>query len=207
VLVRLGQEVQEVPRGVTPPDPPLADDLIRLEPIGPEHADEMDELARDDDVRRFTYVPSAPPAGFGRRWADVYERAWADGSRAGFAIRGVDDGAFLGLGMFVSIDLEKRQGEIGYVVAPAARGRGAATRCLRLLAQWGLDELELERVELRIDVENAASARVAERAGFTRDGVLRSVSFKEGLRCDLGVWSRLRADPAPPGDRAATIAP
>ena len=67
---------------------------------------------------------------------------------------------------------------------------------LGLLTRWGFAELGLERIELRIDVENGASERVAERAGYTREGVLRSVAFKEGLRADVAVWSRLRSDPA-----------
>jgi RimJ/RimL family protein N-acetyltransferase len=65
---------------------------------------------------------------------------------------------------------------------------------VELLTRWSFDELELLRVELRIDVENTASARVAERAGYQREGVLRNVYFKEGARCDLAVWSRLSQD-------------
>jgi RimJ/RimL family protein N-acetyltransferase len=65
---------------------------------------------------------------------------------------------------------------------------------LGLIGEWGFGTLGLERIELRIDVENIASERVAERAGFTREGVLRSVAFKEGLRADVAVWSRLRSD-------------
>jgi RimJ/RimL family protein N-acetyltransferase len=87
-----------------------------------------------------------------------------------------------------------RQGEIGYGVGPAARGRGVATRTLRIVTDRGFDELGLERIELWIDVTNPASEVVAERAGYRREGVLRSYWFKEDLRRDLGVWSRLRGD-------------
>ena len=69
-----------------------------------------------------------------------------------------------------------------------------AGRALALLTGWGLDELGLERLELRIAVTNPASERVATRAGYTREGILRRVHFKEGRRVDLGVWSRLRGD-------------
>jgi RimJ/RimL family protein N-acetyltransferase len=97
--------------------------------------------------------------------------------------------------MFVQLDLNARQGEIGYVVAPSARGRGVATRALRLLTDWGFSGLGLERIELWIDVDNPASERVAERAGYLREGTLRSYWFKEDLRGDFGIWSRLRTDP------------
>jgi RimJ/RimL family protein N-acetyltransferase len=73
-----------------------------------------------------------------------------------------------------------RQAEIGYVVGPAARGRGVGTRTLRLLTDWGFAELGLERLELWIDVTNAGSERVAERAGYVREGVLRSYLVQGG---------------------------
>jgi RimJ/RimL family protein N-acetyltransferase len=94
----------------------------------------------------------------------------------------------------VHLDLAAREGEIGYMVAPAARGRGASARAVRLLTRWGFEELALERLELRIDVTNRASERVAERAGYRREGVLRNAYFKEGLRSDTGIWSRLVTD-------------
>jgi RimJ/RimL family protein N-acetyltransferase len=156
-----------------PPDPPLADDAIRLVPMEARHVPGIDALLEDGDVQRHTRVPSEPPPGYGKTWLGRYEEGWRDGTRAGFAIEG-HDGEFLGLGMVINIELQGRQAEIGYVVGRAARGRGIATRTLRLLTDWGFGELGLERIELWIDVENTGSERVAERAGYVREGVLRS---------------------------------
>jgi RimJ/RimL family protein N-acetyltransferase len=104
------------------------------------------------------------------------------------------DGAVLGFAAIVQIDLEAREGEIGYLVAPAARGRGVARRAVSLLTAWGFDEIGLVRLELRIDVANGPSERVAEGAGYRLDGIMRSKHVKEGRRAHLGVWSRLRED-------------
>jgi RimJ/RimL family protein N-acetyltransferase len=194
VLLRLRQEVQEVPRGITRPNPPLADDAIRLEPLTQAHAADFVELIKDSDVKRFTLIPGGADGGFVRSWLGRYESGWLDGSRAGFSIRGASDGAFYGFAAIVHLDLETREGEIGYMVAPAARGHGVSARAVQLLTRWCFDELGLERIELRIDTANTASERVAERVGYRRDGVLRNVHFKEGLRSDTGVWSRLRSD-------------
>jgi RimJ/RimL family protein N-acetyltransferase len=177
-----------------PPDPPLADDAIRLVPMGARHVPGIEALLEDADVRQHTRVPSEPPPGYGKIWLGRYEEGWADGTRAGFAIEG-HDGEFLGLGMVINVELEGRQAEIGYVVGRAARGRGVATRTLRLLTDWAFDELGLERIELWIDVDNAGSERVAERGGYVREGVLRSYWFKEDIRGDFGIWSRLSTDP------------
>jgi RimJ/RimL family protein N-acetyltransferase len=176
-----------------PPSRLLADEAIRLVPLTSAHNKGVAELVKDEDVRRNTRIPSEPPADYATTWLSTYEEAWRDGSRAGFAIE-THEGEFLGLGLFVRLESEGRQGEIGYVVGPAARGKGVATRTLRLLTDWGFSELGLERIELWIDVANPASERVAERVGYMREGVLRSYWFKEDIRRDFGIWSRLRSD-------------
>ena len=180
-----------MPRRVAPP---LADDAIRLDPLEEAHVPEFVELIADEAVQRFTLVPTGAGESFVRDWITRYQAGWDDGSRVGFCIRSVSDGAFLGFAAIVELELDARQGEIGYMVAPAARGRGVSVCAVDLLTRWAFDDLGLERLELRIDVANAASERVAERAGYRRDGVLRNAHFKEGLRSDTGIWSRLRTD-------------
>jgi RimJ/RimL family protein N-acetyltransferase len=184
-----------VPRRLAAPEPPLADDVNLLEPLGRRHIPDFDwAVAGDPDVVRFTRVPTTAADAFLERWLGNYEDAWLDGTRAGFVIRAQDDKAVLGFAGIVDLHLEEREGEIGYALRPEARGRGAATRAVSLLTRWGLEDLGLERVELLIDVENTASERVAERCGYRLDGVLRSRHFKEGLRADVGIWSRLASD-------------
>ena len=191
--VRLRQEVQEVPRRLEKRD--LADDAVRLEPLARAQAADFTWLLEPDEgIARFTYIPTDPDEAWLTDWLGRYEDAWTrDTDRAGFSIRDAD-GAAAGFAAFVRLDLELRQGEIGYVVAPAGRNRGVATRAVGLLTRWGFDELGLERIELRIDPRNAASERVAERSGYRKEGVLRSLAFKDGLRSDVGVWSRLAHD-------------
>jgi len=173
--------------------PVLEDETIRLVPLTSDHEPGVAALVEDEGVREYTRVPTRPSAEFAGEWLARYEEGWRDGSRAGFAIE-THDGEFLGLGLFVSIESEGRQGEIGYVVGPAARGRGVATRTLRLLTDWGFTGLGLERIELWTDVTNAGSERVAERVGYVHEGVLRSYWFKEDIRRDFGIWSRLLGD-------------
>jgi RimJ/RimL family protein N-acetyltransferase len=170
----------------------MQDGEVRLEPLGKAHLEGLAELGRDADVQRFTYVPSPWVEGFERRWLERYDQP--NGQRAGFAIVDAVSGEFLGMAALVKLDKEAREAEAGYIVAPAARGRGVAVRALQLLTEWSLQELGLERVELRIEVENVPSLRVAERAGYVREGVLRSTHFKQGQRADIAVYSRLRSD-------------
>jgi RimJ/RimL family protein N-acetyltransferase len=167
---------------------------VRLEPLSVEHADDLESLAQDPDVQRNTYVPVPPPRGFGRTWAARYEEGRREGTRDGFAILDPEDGAFLGIAVAVRLDDEAGEAELGYIVARRARGRGIASAALAALSEWGF-ERGLERLELRINSDNEASMRVAERCGYTREGMLRSVHFKAGTRTDVVVYSRVRADP------------
>jgi RimJ/RimL family protein N-acetyltransferase len=159
-------------------------------PLESGHEPGVAALVQVEDVRTFTRVPTQPPPGFAAEWLARYEEGWRDGSRAGFAIES-HDGEFLGLGMYVRIEEQGQEGEIGYVVDPAARGRGVATRTLQLLTEWGFSQLGMKRIELWIDTANSGSERVAERAGYVLEGVLRSVWFKEDIRRDFGIWSQL----------------
>ena len=176
------------------PDPQLSNGSIRLEPLTQRDLAEALAMCEDEDTKRFTYLPANADDAWIAGWLRRYEEGWADGSRAGFSIRDAVDGTYLGFAAIVRLDLENAQGEIGYVVSPHARGRGAAAAAVELLTRWGFDALGLQRLELRIDSANQASARVAERAGYRLDGVLRSLAFKDGRRSDTGVWSRLPTD-------------
>jgi RimJ/RimL family protein N-acetyltransferase len=180
-----------VPRRLKAPE--LADDAIRLEPLARDLAGEMHwVLEPDPDTAAFTFIPSDPDTVFLDRWLARYEEGWRTGERAGFGVR--SSAGLVGFAAFVRLSLEERQGEIGYVIAPEARGQGIAGRAVALLTAWGFAELALERIELRIDPRNAGSEKVAERIGYSKEGVLRSVAFKEGRRSDVGVWSRLRQE-------------
>ena len=183
-----------MPRGLTPPDPPLQDDVIRLTPLTQaDHADLL-ELVADPDVKRYTRVPAQADAAFVTRWIDRYVKGWDDASRAGFGARDQNGGSLLGFAAVVDLDLEGREAELGYAIAPAARGRGVATRSVALMTDWCFAALELIRLELVIDVTNTASEAIARRNGYQLEGVRRSAHVKEGQRADTGVWSRLRDD-------------
>jgi RimJ/RimL family protein N-acetyltransferase len=167
---------------------------VVLKPLTAANLDAMEELVTDADVLRFTRVPDPPPSGFVQSWYGVYEEGRRDGTREAFAIVDPPTGQFLGIAVVPTIDRAARTAELGYVVAPAARGRGVGTDALRLLTEWAFSELGMERLELLISIENERSKRVAARCGYVREGVLRSHHFKGDLREDTEIWSRLPSD-------------
>lgn len=102
------------------------------------------------------------------------------------------DGALAG-----SIDLRLLDGfdgltaEIGYWVAGFARGRGVASTAARLLCDHGFEKLGLQRIELNAALNNPASARVAENAGFELEGVRRTWRIVAGVPTDFALYARV----------------
>ncbi len=150
----------------------------------------------DPSVLRFSWPHTIP---YVEEYAWAYfreqEQARLDGEELGFAFA---DPALpttvFGGGSLHGIDLREGRAAVGYWLAPPHRGCGIATRATRLMARWGFSVLGLERIELTCGPDNEASQRVAERAGFVREGVLRShIAFKGGRR-DSVVFGLLRTD-------------
>lgn len=166
---------------------------VRLAPFQKRHLAAFAGMLDDPDIGRFTRLPTPAPPDFPQAWLARYEQGRRDGTSDAFAIENAS-GEFVGCVMAFGIDRDALSGELGYVVAPAARGRGVATKALRLLTEWGFAERGLLRLELMISVENAASKVVAERAGYVKEGVLRSLFVKDGLREDHELWSCLPGD-------------
>ena len=87
-------------------------------------------------------------------------------------------------------------GNLGYWVRSSATQRGVATAATRLAAQFGFEELGLHRIEIVAAVDNLASQRVAEKAGATREGVLRQRLLINGEPHDAVMYSLVSELPA-----------
>ncbi len=161
---------------------------MRLVPYAPEHVASIQAWLNDPEVVANTPVPEPVP----------------DGHAAGWLTRFVDGGAWaildgpevVGFACAPRLDLVRGEAELGYQVAPTARGRGVARCALTELTRWAFDA-GVFRIELRINVENVASQRVAGRCGYQREGMLRQSYLKPGRRVDTEIWSRLVSDPKP----------
>jgi RimJ/RimL family protein N-acetyltransferase len=173
----------------------LRDDGILLRSWRMEDAPAVAAACQDPEIPY--WIPFVP-SPYTDEDAETYVRGCleAGDDRRPFAIVDAESGRLLG-----SIDMRvnpMRTGHIGYWVAAEARGRGVCTKALRALCRWALDDLGLERLELLTDPENVASQRVAEKAGFRREGVLRShLLHRDGRRRDSVMFSLL------PGELAA----
>jgi RimJ/RimL family protein N-acetyltransferase len=123
---------------------------------------------------------------------------WSSGDHASWAVTDAATDAVLGSVSLHSIDRAQNDAEIGYWTTPAARGQGVAARAVDAACRWGFGALPIDRIELCHAVENPASGRVAEKAGFTFEGHLRrSYRYGDGRKHDELLWARLADDPPP----------
>jgi RimJ/RimL family protein N-acetyltransferase len=173
---------------------PTADLLLR-----PWREDDLDAVwsaLQDPELRRWNDTGSRSRADAAAMLAR--RRDWSAGDHASFAVVSASSGELCGSVSLHSIDREMGDAEVGYWTVAAARGRGVAVRAVLAVCRWAFSTAELDRVQLFHAVENAASARVAARAGFTVEGRLRrSHRYGDGVKHDELLWARLADDPDP----------
>ena len=150
--------------------PVLDDGVVALRPPEPGDVDPIYAICQDPDIARFTLVPSPYARPDAVMWLERSTENWRTGERASFVIVDAATGEVLGNLGVVRFDRAEDVAEVGYLVKREARGRGVASRALTLVARWVVDELSFGRMELLIDVHNHPSQRVAEKAGFLREG-------------------------------------
>nr|WSX52999.1 GNAT family N-acetyltransferase [Streptomyces sp. NBC_00974] len=157
-----------------------------LRPWGAGDAEALVEVHRDPSMRRWLTRPLDGTED-ARRWLEEQRLGWETGDRLGFAVReaaspGAREGSYEGppvAGVVLKRTAEHPgAAEAGYWTAAPARGRGVASRALEAVVAWAFEAFaaegpdRLDRLELLHQVDNLASCRVADKAGFRFDRVL-----------------------------------
>jgi RimJ/RimL family protein N-acetyltransferase len=160
--------------------------------LRPPRADDVDAYApafADPEIREAGNLPNLGPEELRETLPHLPALA-ASGRLLPLVVADADRGTILGGGTLHHLDAERGIVELGYWLYAHARGRGIATRIARLLADHAFS-LGVERVAAYVNVGNRASERVLERAGFTREGVVRSLPKPDGTRIDKTLFSLL----------------
>jgi RimJ/RimL family protein N-acetyltransferase len=184
------------PRAV--PDLPggrLTDGVTELRPLGPADTADAAALHAEPDVAATTVGDATREVA---RMCAEAEGEWLAGRRCRLTIRDAASGAFAGdIGLF-NFDPQLGEAMTGYAMMAAWRGRGHATRAVRLLAGWAFTHAGLARIIAGTVPENVASQRVLERAGFQREGRQRSrLPGPAGTRVDDVLYALLPEDLSP----------
>jgi len=121
-------------------------------------------------------------------WRQARER----GQAYYFAVEAADTGLFLGSCGLSDLVLDHQRAGLGFWIRQDFTNRGYATEAARIVMEWGLRELNLNRIELEIAVRNRASRRVAEKLGAVYEGTLRQRLFLPEGAVDTAIYSVLR---------------
>ncbi|WP_446218511.1 GNAT family N-acetyltransferase [Micromonospora sp. IBHARD004] len=176
------------------PDGRLTDGVVTLRRLGPDDVAAMYRLHTRPEVVA-NRVPPAPPtrAAIERRCLKA-ESHWLAGGSADFAVLDAATGAVAGGCALVYDEPSTGQAMLGYSLLPEARGRGLATRTVRLLAGWAFG-VGLARLWAGTRPENVASQRVLEKVGFRREGLARGrLPGPDGTRVDSVLYGLLATD-------------
>ena len=154
---------------------------MSIRPLRPDDADELALLYAANREFLAPFEPERPPEFFsGEFQRERLERQLADGTHP-FAI--LDGDAIAGtINLFHIVRESLQSGTIGYWIDRARNGRGLATQAVEDVVAYAFGELALHRVEAATLVDNVASQRVLEKAGFERIGLAR------GFLCINGAW-------------------
>ncbi|WP_037619543.1 GNAT family N-acetyltransferase [Streptomyces aureus] len=170
----------------------LTTDRLVLRAVGVEDTDAVFEAAQDPEIQRWTTIPSPYLREHASGFTDqIVPEGWVDGSAFTFGVF-LRSGELTGM---LSITMRSLGvGEVGYWAAKEHRGNGYITEATVAASRWAFTDLSVDRVEWRAEVGNAGSRAVAERAGFTIEGTLRSALNNKGIRRDCWVGSLLPSD-------------
>ena len=178
------------------PDPPLSDDVVALRQWRHGDLTELVDACQDPEIARWTAVPSPYGERDAREYLARVEIDRRSGRELGLAVVDTGDDRLLGSCGLARFDWQDHKVEVGYWVAGPARRRSVGSRATALLSSWAIRALGMERVELLANPVNDASQRLALKAGFTEEGMLREYRRRKGQREDLIMFSLLAGDVA-----------
>ncbi|MFI5620094.1 GNAT family N-acetyltransferase [Streptomyces sp. NPDC051567] len=176
------------------PDVTISTDRLVLRPFDEDDATALAELMDDELVTAWTTAPHPYTRADAHDWVTRASHAErTEGRGIALAVTEFLTQRLVGTVHLHHTDWRTRTAEVGYVIAPWARGEGYAGESVLALAQWLFREQGFERLELRTAADNAASQQVAQKVGCLSEGVLRNAWIVRTQTADGG-WSDTRTD-------------
>lgn len=154
---------------------PLQSDLVILRRYAVEDTPQLYEAISSSVERVYPWLPWCHPnytIAETEAWLKTKPQRWDERKEFGFSIRDCQDRIVGGVG--IGISSLSWSGNLGYWLRTGYTGKGYATEATKLLAQFGVRQLQLKRIEIVAAVENIFSQRVAERAGAYKEGISRN---------------------------------
>jgi RimJ/RimL family protein N-acetyltransferase len=193
LVVKVVAEMSKRPKPATREHPSMDPLPVRLRPFAEPDLEIFDRFATDPALSEpFEWVGFTSPLRHRQRW---HEDRLLGSSPYCLAIAAVEDDALVG---WVDWRDTERLGqgawEIGVLIEPEKRGRGAGAASQRLLVQYLFSTTTAHRIWAGTEVNNVAEQRALERCGFRQEGLLRGTHFRDGQWCDSYIYGIVRGD-------------
>jgi RimJ/RimL family protein N-acetyltransferase len=177
------------------PEVRIVTDRLELTEFGPRDAATVKALVAAGDYAALPPGVPSQPSEVDTWLAGGVHQHRRQGAGVHLMMAERSSGELVGAISLFKTDWEARSSEVGYGVRPDRRGRGYASEAVVALARWALAEAGMQRIQLCAITENQPSLRVAEKAGFHREGTLRRAQLEDDGLHDLAVFSLLSDDP------------
>ncbi len=191
---RSGREASTKIRGVLKDLPTLETDRLILRKMALNDAEAVFAYASDPEVTRYMIWDTHRTVEDSKAFLELAVSKYENGAEPDWGIVYKGDRRFVGTCGFASWTAEHARAEMGFVISRDYWGRGLVPEAVRAMITFGFDGMSLNRIEARCIAENAASARVMEKAGMTYEGALRQREFIKGAYRDMKIYSILRSE-------------
>jgi RimJ/RimL family protein N-acetyltransferase len=175
----------------------LSNDVVKIRRYCADDVSLLFEAARESTNEMFAWAAWCHPnytMEESRAFVSSCQTAWNQRTGFAFAVFDVKSNLFLGGVGLNQIRRNHNFANLGYWVRSSRTGRGIATAATLLAAEFGFEDLGLNRIEILTATENRASGRVAEKAGAQKEGVLRSRLLLHDRPHDAVIYSLIAAD-------------
>ena len=175
----------------------LTNGIITLRSYRDGDADLIYEAASESIPEMTPWMPWCHPdysIQESRDWISNCTKKWEQDGEYNFAITDTATGRYLGGCGLNDMIHDRNIANLGYWVRTSATKKGVATATTLLLADFGINKLNLKRIEIVVDFDNKASQRVAEKAGATREGILMNRLTQYGKSTNAVMFSLIPQD-------------
>ena len=181
-------EVREVLKDL----PTLETERLILRKMVLNDAEAVFAYASNSEVSRYTLWETHRCIEDSRAFLEFATQKYENGGEPDWGIVYRGNGCLVGACGLVNWEAEHARAEVGFVLSREYWGRGLMSEAVRAILRFGFERMNLNRIEARCIAENAASARVMEKAGMVYEGMLRQREYIKGAYRDIRLYAILK---------------
>ncbi|TVX93388.1 GNAT family N-acetyltransferase [Paenibacillus agilis] len=172
----------------------LYTDRLHLRKMKVSDSSSLFSIWSDPDVTKFMNVTSFTDEDQAKDMIKLLDELSQNNKAIRFSIIEMESNEIIGSCGFNYLDFEHAKAEIGYDIAKAYWGKGYASEAVRSLLDYGFSDLQLNRIEAKVELDNVSSIKLLQKLNFTFEGTLRQYERVNGRFNDLHMYSKLISD-------------